>query len=286
MSKPGTTTRSRNDRPRVSTSRRSLALGLLLTTSVFLASSVRGGSTDQADAKAQGKGQFKTLYVPIKNQKYAKVQAELKRERVLELIAENLNKEIALPADLTLAFGECNTVNAFYSPENRRVTICYELLEHFYEIFGPDAKNDDDLDDAVAGAVFCVFYHELGHALTHILDLPITGKEEDAVDQLSLLILADGTDEGEQSVLNGARWFLLEEEQNDTDIDDLPFWDEHSLDKQRFYNLICWLYGHDQKKYAYLIQKGILPKERAERCPDEFAQLAKSWGKLLGPYLK
>ena len=41
-------------------------------------------------------------------------------------------------------------------------------------------------------------------ALTHVLDLPITGKEEDAADQLSTYLLADGSDEGEQAVLEGA----------------------------------------------------------------------------------
>jgi len=164
--------------------------------------------------------------------------------------------------------------------------MCYELLEHFYEIFKPDSKSEEELDDAVFGAVAFVFYHELGHALIHILDLPVTGKEEDAVDQLSTLILADGSDAGAKSVLDGARWFMLEEAQNDTTIDKLPFSDEHSLNQQRFYNILCWVYGQDEKKYAFLVKDGILPKDRAARCEGEFAQLSRSWSKLLGPYLK
>jgi Putative metallopeptidase len=262
-----------------------IALALALVGCFLIASSAAGNSQDQSK-KAQGKGAFKAVYGPIKNKDYAQAQAELQKAKVLEGIAANLNKEIAIPTDVTLTFTECNAVNAFYDPEHQRVNMCWELVEHFYEIFKPDAKSEDELDDAVFGAVAFVFYHELGHALTHILDLPITGKEEDAVDQLSTLILADGSDEGEKSVIDGARWFMLEEEQNDTDIDKLPFWDEHSLNQQRFFNIVCWLYGQNEKKYAYLVQKGVLPEERAARCEGEFAQLQKSWGKLLGPYLK
>ncbi len=278
--------RSIDSRLRISERRFSVALTLLLASCMALVPAAIGGSPNQSKTQAQGKGQFKALYGPIKNKEFAKVQAELKKEKVLEAIAQNLNKEIAIPVDLTLTFTECNTVNAFYDPERRQINMCYELLEHFYEIFAPDAKSEKELDDAVFGAVAFVFYHELGHALIHILDLPVTGKEEDAVDQLSTLILSDGSDEGEKSVLDGARWFLLEEDQNDTDIDKLPFWDEHSLNQQRFFNIVCWLYGQDEKKYAFLVKKEILPEERAARCPDEFGQLSKSWSKLLGPYLK
>src|SRR5712692_5376815 len=276
-----------NSRLRLSMRRLSIVVALLAVTSLLLLGpQAIGGSRGQTKTEAEQKGAFKAAYPPVKNQEYAKALAELKKEKALEAIADNLNKEIAIPQNVTLTFAECGTINAFYDPERKQVSMCFELIEHFYEIFQPDAKSEAELDDAVFGAVAFVFYHELGHALAHILDLPITGKEEDAVDQLSTLILADGSDEGEKSVLDGARWFMLEEEQNDTDIDKLPFWDEHSLNQQRFFNIVCWLYGQDEKKYSYLVKNGVLPEERAARCGDEFAQLQKSWGKLLGPYLK
>lgn len=263
-----------------------VSITVALASFAMLAPAVVGGAQSQSKTKSPGKGSFKAAYGTVKNKEYAEALAELKKARVLEEIADDLNKEISIPVDVTLTFTECKAVNAFYDPEQRKINMCFELLEHFYKIFRPDAKSEAELDDAVFGAVAFVFYHELGHALVHVLDIPVTGKEEDAVDQLSAFILADGSDEGEKSVLDGARWFMLEEQQNDTDIDDLPFWDEHSLNQQRFFNIVCWLYGQDEKKYAFLVKNEVLPKERAERCRDEFAQLAKSWGKLLGPYLK
>jgi hypothetical protein len=205
---------------------------------------------------------------------------------VIESIAENLNALVTVPKNIVVTYGECGEENAFYMPQQQTMVICYELVDHFYEIFKPDAKDDDELDSAVAGAIDFVTYHELGHALAHILDLPITGKEEDAADQLSTYLLADGSDEGEAAVLDGAHWMQLEDAQNDTDIEQLPFWDEHSLEKQRFYNLACWLYGHDAEKYASLVTDGTLPAERAERCADEYTQLARAWERLLGKNLK
>ena len=233
-----------------------------------------------------GKGQFKTDYTAVKNPEYAKLQATLKKARVLESLADNLNKVIALPTDITLSLDECNEVNAFYAPDKQRIYICYELLENFAKSFEPDAKSEAELETAISGTTMFIFFHELGHALVHVLDLPVTGKEEDAVDQLSTLILADGTDEGEQAVLTAAKWFLLEHQQNDTDIEQLAFWDEHSLDAQRFYNITCWLYGHDEKAYAGLVQNGFLPEDRAVRCADEYKQIDKSWSRLLEPHLK
>ena len=73
-----------------------------------------------------------------------------------------------------------------------------------------------------------MFFHELGHALSNVLDLPITGKEEDAVDQLSTFLLAEGDDDNEASALNGAYWFLLEAQQRGPIVKRL-FADEHSL---------------------------------------------------------
>lgn len=48
----------------------------------------------------------------------------------------------------------------------------------------------------VTGAVFFAFLYELGHALVDQLELPVTGKEEDAVDQLAAVILDEGAQQG------------------------------------------------------------------------------------------
>ncbi len=266
----------------------SLALAVACLAMIFFIGCAEWSSpaAAQAQKKAAAKGIFKAAYPPVKNPEYAQMQAELKKERVLEELAAALNELIILPTDITLTFNECGAVNAFYDPEKKRITMCYELLEDFAQAFEADAKTPQELDDAVGGATVFVFFHELGHALVDVLDLPITGKEEDAVDQLSTLILTDGTEENEQAILTAAVWFLRADQQNDGDIEGLPFWDEHSLGSQRFYNMVCWLYGQNEKGYAGLVKDGTLPKDRAVRCSEEYAQLEKSWSRLLEPHLK
>jgi hypothetical protein len=114
--------------------------------------------------------------------------------------------------------------------------------------------------------------------------LPITGKEEDAVDQLSTLVLINNTTTGEQMALDGAITFQLyaDLERGQKKI----YWDEHSLDEQRFYDTICLIYGHAPDKFAYLVKDGTLPEERAELCREDYPRVARAWRQLLSPYLK
>ena len=72
-----------------------------------------------------------------------------------------------------------------------------QLYSELDELFKDDYPVEAERDEAVAGAFIFVFFHELGHALIDVYELPITGREEDAVDQLSTWILTDGTDDGE-----------------------------------------------------------------------------------------
>src|ERR1044071_6060964 len=95
----------------------SIVTAATLAVSLLLASSTASKPLQQSKSNAQSKGAFKAAYPPVKNKDYAEALAELKKARVLETIADNLNKEIAIPVDLTLTFSECNTINAFYDPE-------------------------------------------------------------------------------------------------------------------------------------------------------------------------
>ncbi len=241
-------------------------------------------SAPASDEKKQpeDKGDFKVVSTPVKKAEYTELEKELRESKLLETIAADLNDTIALPFDILISFDECNEVNAFYDPEKRQISMCLELIEDLHDVFQKKTKSEDEAVEATINAMIFVFFHELGHALIHALELPITGKEEDAVDQLSTFILADGTDEGETAALDGAESFLSDEEQ----MGDLPFWDEHSLGPQRFYNIVCWVYGQNPDKYEPLVDQGVLPDDRAARCQDEYKQLANSWSRLLAPYLK
>ncbi|HEX6183172.1 MAG TPA: DUF4344 domain-containing metallopeptidase [Pyrinomonadaceae bacterium] len=235
-------------------------------------------------AKAADKGDFKVARHEGGDGLSAKERAEMaEEEKSLEEAAAELNKAFSLPHDIFIGFDACDEPNAFYDPEKKQVTVCYELVADLYEAFRADYKTDEEVDDIVSNATTFVFFHEVGHALVDAYDLPITGREEDAVDQLSVLVLADGTDEGDRTVLDAARSFAGETQE---ELDELAFADEHSFDRQRFYNIICLLYGQNEQKFASLVEDGTLPEGRAERCADEYARADKAWDALLAPYVK
>ena len=65
---------------------------------------------------------------------------------------------------------------------------------------------------------------------------------------------------------------------------DVDFADEHSLDQQRVYSIVCWVYGSNEKKYSYL--EDILPESRLVRCHNEYNSLLKSWLQFLKPHVR
>lgn len=204
-------------------------------------------------------------------------------EGLFKEAVDTVNALAALPRDMTVFFADCGKPNAFYNPANGNITFCFELVQLFDQLYSQSAKSPEEAKELIRGAVFFVFFHEFGHALAHELQLPITGKEEDAVDQFATVLLLEQGERGEQAVLAGAAFFLALGSQPNKQ---LVFWDEHSLDTQRFYNIACWLYGASPFHQVNLVAKGLLPAARAARCGDEFQQLRRSWKTIADPKLK
>ena len=218
----------------------------------------------------------------MESDKYQEMAAALHEAKLLEEFAAALNESITLPLPVGVRFAECGEANAFYDPSEQQISMCFELLEDYYETMADQYETQDELDAAVMGAFVLVLFHELGHALVHVLDLPITGREEDAVDQLAAWAMIDD-DTGDEAVLSAALSYYVSAEQSGNEIDDSTFADEHSLDKQRFFNLVCWVYGSNPEKHDGLVGDDFLPEARAERCPGEYEQIDKSWSRLLEP---
>ena len=230
-----------------------------------------------------GKG-FVVLPTEVQSREYLELARDIDQSGLLRDIAAELNSVLKLDRSLGLRFAECGEANAYYDAEAREVSVCFELIEWYYEHMAEAYDSEEELDDAVAGAFVFVFFHEIGHALVDVLDLPITGREEDAVDQLSAWILLDGA-EGDQAVLDAALSFYAASESADM-VDEGAFADEHSLDQQRFYNMVCWVYGSDPEGYEHLLEDDYLPAARAERCESEYAQIDRSWTRLLKAHVR
>ncbi|MDT5268222.1 MAG: hypothetical protein QOH49_408 [Acidobacteriota bacterium] len=243
--------------------------------------------TDAASGTVADAGEFVPFYEPPRHlSQYGWLERDFKSARVLENIAERLNSELALKSNVTLSFRECGVVNAMYEPDKHRVSMCYEYVSFFQNLFVQSGGSAEAAASGIKGAVHYTLYHEIGHALIHTLDLPVTGREEDVVDQLSTYLLVEqGGEEGEEMALSGAYfWYLLAQRNRQVGVGQ-TYWDEHSTSEQRFFNSICWLYGSNPQKYRGLVNS-VLPTERAERCPNEYRRFVKGWRNALSPFIK
>lgn len=211
----------------------------------------------------------------------AELRAALVESRVFHVLVGGLNRDLATPSPVSIELVDCGEPNAFYNPERKVVSVCYDMVALISQTFD-DIKSDDEHRVATLGATVFIFFHELGHALIDTLSLPFTGREEDAVDQLATLLLVEAGPEGVQAARDGAALFARLAETRG--LDQMPLWAEHSLEEQRFFNVVCWIYGSDQKAHADMIKSGILPAARAERCPEEWQRLRRAWTDLLAPH--
>lgn len=206
-----------------------------------------------------------------------------------KIIAEGLNENFRLPRDIEIIFetGESDDdTSPYYDPNDGSIHVPYEF---FYETIGVFLSSGDKEGVAVENAVDAlefVIYHEVGHALIDALRIPITGREEDAADGLAAGILTLAIEQGADTVLTAADWFAGLSEQSGDTIGADQFADVHSLDDQRFYSLLCWVYGSDPDRFAWLVEEGDLPEGRAAGCPEEYLQNVSSWIELLDPWLK
>lgn len=133
-----------------------------------------------------------------------------------------------------------------------------------------------DKDAFVDANLRAIFYHELGHAVIDLMDVPIFGQEEDAADVMSVLLIDWLYDEDTaQSIAYDSAFGYISDPEGKEDV---PYWDLHGPDEQRYFNHICLFFGANPEERDDLAAELGLPEERAEYCPEEYDQAAESWG--------
>lgn len=117
------------------------------------------------------------------------------------------------------------------------------------------------------------------------LQLPVLGREEDAVDTLSSILLLEAHDETlDQAITDSADGWFLSDESREAAGGDLAFWDTHGLDKQRAYQMVCMMVGQDAAGFKEFADSVDLPQDRREECEGEYQKALQSWTSLLSPH--
>lgn len=139
------------------------------------------------------------------------------------------------------------------------------------------AQNSDEF---IRANLLSVLYHELGHAIIDLVQLPVFGQEEDAADVASILLINELFDEATATEIayDSAFGFLGEARTTEQDGQDPAWWDLHGPDLQRYYNLVCLFAGANIDERSDIAGELGLPQDRLDTCEEEFTLADDSWG--------
>jgi hypothetical protein len=285
-------------------------------------------SPGEAVGEEIGKYRFTVDFAQTQNSELALIKNMLQRSGVFTDVLDELSDQIALPEDVPVLFQECGNARAYWSRNDHNVTMCYELAAQFFDDYSTLDNNFApifpwaDHHQVTIGSTLFVLLHEIGHGMVTLFDLPITGREEDVVDQFAIFILTNSDEKDEALADRPSRLALLAAYgmmKTDLPIERAPrhYWgDEHSLEPQRGMDMLCMVFGSDPDAYALPVIPGytmitgyynenpeaftipaiiealdraddlnLIPWKRAERCPLDYAQYEASWDYLIETFM-
>jgi hypothetical protein len=237
-------------------------------------------------SQTQESGQIYLEFISPKDDSLKNMAIWFEHNKHIQNIIKKLNHDFIFPVNIKIIFSEGE--GPFYDVKNNTITISYNFIDYLSNLFMkdyPDATKEEMMQFAEASTIFFL-YHELGHALIDVYNIPIVSNEETAADNLAVILALEYTDDGYNIVMDTAFLFdMIDRTIKKYQEDD--FWDEHSLDAQRFYNILCLTYGKDPKKVKNELNdldNKLLIKfidTRGSACIIEYKNQKQSWIKLL-----
>lgn len=204
-------------------------------------------------------------------------------------MAREFGKLARILPGLKIVTKECGLINAWYSPADTTLTLCYEYLGAGNKVIDQQYSNLP-IQYQVSmrtGIMLFVLMHELGHAMVHLKKIPLLGGEEDAADRIAsvymLEMAKDDPKRREAMVLGNLAftWTLRPDLLEKLLAGKNLYMDEHPITEQRFYNLVCLAYGSDPSTFNKLKQSTGLDERRAGRCVHEYQQAKDAVWRLL-----
>ena len=225
-------------------------------------------------------GRFVVQFAPPRNAD-ERLLVQLLRAAQLPQVFTELGKHLKLPRNIVIRVQGGNA-GPYYNPTTRTIILNHPFSALVLNVFQKEYPKitAHRLGELFAELEYFVLFHEVGHALVDQWDLPVVGREEDAVDAFSTIFMTEFVNEGEFALAGADFFYYLAGTHKLGEVD---FADEHSFDKQRAYSIACWVYGSNTQRYGFL--RSVLPAERRVRCPDEYRKLKKAWLGFLRPHV-
>ena len=247
---------------------------------VLLATAALAGGATTSDAAAPP-GRFIVTFGTPRNAD-ERFLVSLLRAAQLPQVFNELGKHLILPHNITIRVqGGAN--GPYYNPHTRTIILNHPFSALVLKVFEQEYPKIQPhrLGELFAELEYFVLFHEVGHALVDQWDLPVVGREEDAVDAFSTIFMTEFVDQGDFALAGADFFYYLAGTHQLKDVD---FADEHSFDKQRAYSIACWVYGSNTQRYGFL--RSVLPAGRRVRCPDEYRRLKRAWFSFLRPHVR
>ncbi|MFC4607265.1 DUF4344 domain-containing metallopeptidase [Streptomyces maoxianensis] len=264
--------------------------GALLVAGFAVASCGGDGNKDEANGKVTVV--YQDNAIKPKDRQAAEV---IRKSRVLEQVADWVNKSLALPHDLVVKVTDKvppGVTDAVTQPDGRTIFVPPSFLTQIEGVLSNVVKTVKrpalfpkarfNADDLTALSTQFILGHEMGHALQRQLLLANLGLEEDAADGFASFYTVNEV--GPDPSLAAAILFdEIAREQGKLTLEGLS--SDHPVTQQRVFNILCYLEGSDPKRFhGPLVGAGYLPKTRAPLCPQAWAMLDFGWWTQLKPH--
>jgi Putative metallopeptidase len=143
-------------------------------------------------------------------------------------------------------------------------------------------QRSKDMAEFVVGNMLFVLLHEMAHVHVTEMGLPVLGREEDAADLFATLaLLKMGSAFSHGVLIQAAKGWFLSAERDERQGNRLAFHDEHGLDRQRAYQIVCLMVGSDPEKFGELADLVKMPDERQGTCQGDYSNASYSWDLVL-----
>lgn len=210
---------------------------------------------------------------------------ELLKASETRSLAKSLATAFELPNALLIKGVNGFGGGPFYNPEDNSITLPYEFPAVVFNVIIQSNPEETPKEwGEAAGAVNSfILAHEFSHALIHNFELPVLGREEDAADGIATVVLLKA-EEGALYAIDAAEfWEAFSGRQDPPDL--AEYADNHSFDRQRADNILCWVAGSNEGILEAFLENEILPEDRLAACPGEWALLKDSAEQVLNPHL-
>ncbi len=139
--------------------------------------------------------------------------------------------------------------------------------------------------DFVIGNSLFVLLHESGHNVIGEFHIPVLGRQEDAADAFAVVsLLKVGSPMSHRVLAQAARGWFLSDARSKKEGDTPLYYDEHGLDQQRAYQIVCLMVGSNPLEFAGLANDVKLPEDRQQTCKQDWEDASTAWDTLLKPH--